>query len=77
MHKKTHLCCIISHERVEAMTDTTRDWNEQKNKLKEKFAQLTDKDVFLIEGRENDLIGRLESKLGKTKEEIQKIISGL
>lgn len=53
------------------------NWNETKGKLKQKFAILTDSDVLLVEGKADELIGRLQVKLGKTKEEIQKLISEL
>lgn len=51
------------------------NWNEQKGKLKQKFAQLTDNDLLLKEGKMEEMLGRLQIKLGKTKEEIQKILS--
>ena len=53
------------------------DWNEVKGKLKQKFATLTDNDVLLVEGKQDELLGRLQNKLGKTKDEIVKIISEL
>lgn len=52
-------------------------WDELKGKLKQKYAVLTDNDLMLAEGKEDELLGRLEIKLGKTKEEIQKVISEL
>jgi uncharacterized protein YjbJ (UPF0337 family) len=52
-------------------------WNETKGKLKQKFAMLTDSDVLLIEGKQEEMIGRLQVKLGKTKEEIHKLIASL
>ncbi len=52
-------------------------WNEVKGKLKQKYAQLTDDDLLYVEGKENELYGRLQSKLGKTKEEIQDELKGL
>ncbi len=52
-------------------------WNETKGKLKQKFALLTDNDLLLIEGKQDEMLGRLQIKLGKTKEEIQKLISEL
>lgn len=58
-------------------TESKGNWNETKGKLKQKFAILTDNDLLLTEGKKNELIGRLQIKLGKTKEEIQKIISEL
>lgn len=62
------------------MTNTTElkgNWNEIKGKLKQKFAMLTDHDLLLVEGKQDELLGRLQVKLGKTKEEIHKLISAL
>lgn len=53
------------------------DWNILKGKLKQKFALLTDDDLLLVEGKYFELLGRLQLKLGKTKEEVQKIITDL
>lgn len=53
------------------------NWNEVKGKLKAKYADLTDDDLKFVEGKEEELLGRLQQKLGKSKEEVQKIISQL
>ena len=58
-------------------TEIKGNWNEMKGKLKKKFAMLTDSDVLLLEGKRDEMLGRLQVKLGKTKGEIQKIISEL
>lgn len=58
-------------------TEMKGNWNELKGKLKQQFAQLTDNDLLFAEGKKDELIGRLQIKLGKTKEEINKIISDL
>jgi len=50
------------------------NWNEQKGKLKQKFAILTDNDLMFVEGRKEEMIGKLQITLGKTKEELYKII---
>lgn len=52
-------------------------WNETKGKLKQKFVQLTDNDVLLLEGKHGELVERLQVALGKTKEEIHKLIAEL
>jgi uncharacterized protein YjbJ (UPF0337 family) len=52
-------------------------WNEAAGKLKQQFANLTDDDLLFQKGKEEELLGRLQNKLGKTKEEIRKIISKL
>jgi uncharacterized protein YjbJ (UPF0337 family) len=59
------------------ITELKGDWNEQKGRLKQKFAMLTDSDVLLVGGKRHEMLGRLQVKLGKTKEEVQKIISEL
>ena len=51
------------------------NWNEAAGKLKQKYANLTDDDLLLVKGKEEELLGRLQKKLGKTREEVQKIIS--
>ena len=53
------------------------NWNEQKGKLKQKFANLTDNDLMFQEGKKEEMLGRLQIKLGKTKEELHDIISAL
>ena len=53
------------------------NWNEVAGKLKQQYANLTDDDLLFKEGKEEELLGRLQNKLGKTKEELRKIISKL
>lgn len=52
-------------------------WNEIKGKLKQKYAELTDDDLTFAEGKDEELIGRLQKKLGRTKEEIREEIGQL
>ena len=59
------------------VTELKGNWNETKGKLKQKFAMLTDDDLLLVEGKQDELLGRLQTKLGKTKEDIHKLISEL
>lgn len=58
-------------------TELNGNWNEVKGKLKQKFAMLTDSDLLFLEGKQDELLGRLQIKLGKTSEEVKKIIAGL
>lgn len=58
-------------------TQLKGNWNEKKGKLKQKFAILTDNDLLFEEGKQNEMFGKLQIKLGKTKEELQKIIANL
>lgn len=59
------------------LTELKGNWNETKGKLKQKFAMLTDSDLLFAEGKQEEMLGRLQIKLGKTKEEIHKVISEL
>ena len=52
-------------------------WNETKGKLKQKYGQLTDDDLTFEEGKEDELLGRLQKKLGETKEKIRESIASL
>jgi uncharacterized protein YjbJ (UPF0337 family) len=58
-------------------TEIKGNWDEQKGKLKQKFATLTDNDLLFAEGKKDEMMGKLQIKLGKTKEELHKIISSL
>ena len=50
------------------------NWNEIKGKLKQKYATLTDDDLTFAEGKEDELYGRLQKRLGKTKDELRQEI---
>jgi uncharacterized protein YjbJ (UPF0337 family) len=52
-------------------------WNDAKGKLKQKYATLTDDDLLFEEGKEDELLGRLQKKVGQTKEEIRRTIADL
>lgn len=47
------------------------NWNEVKGKLKQKYGQLTDDDLTFAEGKEDELLGRLQKRLGKTKDDLR------
>ncbi len=51
------------------------NWKEIAGKLKQQFANLTDDDLLFKEGKEEELLGRIQQKLGKTKEEVRKMIA--
>ena len=50
------------------------DWNITKGKLKQKFAQLTDDDLRYVEGKEDELIGRIQKRTGQAKQDIEKAV---
>ncbi len=53
------------------------NWNELKGKLKQQYATLTDDDLLLVEGKKDEMLGRLQIKLGKSKQEVEKLIADL
>jgi uncharacterized protein YjbJ (UPF0337 family) len=52
-------------------------WNEIKGKLKQSYGNLTDDDLTFAEGKDDELLGRLQKKLGKSKDEVRQMIEGL
>jgi uncharacterized protein YjbJ (UPF0337 family) len=52
-------------------------WNEVKGKLKQQYGNLTDDDLVFAEGKDDELIGRLQKKLGKTKDEVRQMVEKL
>ncbi|HEY3370523.1 MAG TPA: hypothetical protein VGK10_06725 [Prolixibacteraceae bacterium] len=52
-------------------------WNVEKEELKKRFAILTDHDLLLEESKNQEMLKRLQAKLGKTKEELHKLLSEL
>lgn len=53
------------------------DWKILAGKFKQKFAELTDDDLLFVKGKEEELVGRIQHKLGKTKEQIHHLIKSL
>ena len=62
---------------MEELRGINANWIETKDRLKKQFELLSNEDLLLIEGKQEELIGRLEIKLGKTREEIRLLISDL
>jgi hypothetical protein len=58
-------------------TDLKNIWDEQKGKLKQKFVWLTDKDFLFEADKREEMLDRLQIKLGKTKEELHMIMATL
>ena len=53
------------------------DWNVLKGKLKQKFGNLTDDDLMFVKGKEEELLGRIELKIGRTKKQIRDLLRRL
>ena len=52
-------------------------WNEIKGKVKQQYADLTDDDLLYAEGKEDELVGKLQKKTGKTQDEVNKWLNDL
>ena len=50
------------------------DWNITKGKLKQKWAKLTDDDLQFIEGKHEELLGRIQKRTGETREAVEKAL---
>ena len=50
------------------------NWNIAKGKLKQKFARLTDDDLQFVEGKEYELIGRIQKRTGQSRKEIERAV---
>lgn len=53
------------------------NWNEVKGKIKQKYADITDDDLLYEEGKDDELVGRIQKKVGQSKEEVKKWIENL
>ena len=63
---------------MSALSDKLKgNWKQIKGELKQRYAELTDNDLAYQEGQEDKLLGRLQEKLGKTKEDIKAEIDKL
>jgi uncharacterized protein YjbJ (UPF0337 family) len=63
---------------MSAFTDKLKgNWNQVKGKLKQQYGDLTDDDLTYAEGKEDELLGRIQKKTGKSKEEVQKFIDNI
>ncbi|NMM47330.1 CsbD family protein [Marinigracilibium pacificum] len=63
---------------MSAIEDKIRgNWNQIKGKLKEEYGELTDDELIYEEGKENQLLGKIQEKTGKTKEELKSFIDSI
>ena len=53
------------------------NWNELKGKLKQQYGELTDDDLTFTEGKEDEMLGRVQKRLGRSKEEERRMIEEL
>jgi uncharacterized protein YjbJ (UPF0337 family) len=50
------------------------DWNIIKGKLKQKWARLTDDDLQFLDGKQDELLGRIQKRTGETREAVEDAI---
>ena len=60
--------------KLETKLEIKGDWNITKGKLKQKWAQLTDEDLQYVEGKGDELFGRIQKATGETLEAIEKAL---
>ncbi len=78
-----HDHCTLHHEpQNQIYMNSTNDkikgnWNVLKGKLKQQYGNLTDNDLTYVEGKEDELLGRLQKGLGKTKDEVNSLLNDL
>lgn len=65
-------------EKMSAFSDkVSGNWKEIKGKMKQEYATLTDNDLMYEKGKEDEILGRLQTKLGKTKQEVTDWINSI
>ena len=63
---------------MSAFSDQVKgNWNQIKGKIKEEYGEVTDDDLAYEEGKEDQMLGRLQEKTGKTKQELKNFIDGI
>jgi uncharacterized protein YjbJ (UPF0337 family) len=63
---------------MSAITDKMKgNWNVIKGKLKQQYGDLTDDDLTYAEGKEDEVLGRIQKKTGKSKEELKRFIDNI
>ena len=62
---------------MNSLTELKGNWEETKDRLKQDFSLINDNDLLFTDGRQDELIDRLQVKLGKTREEVLTLLSGL
>lgn len=60
---------------MNTLSELNGDWDKTKTELKQKFCLLTESDLLFADGKQDELLARLQTKLGRTKEAVHTIIS--
>lgn len=51
------------------------NWKQFKGKAKEKWGKLTDDDMTVIEGKRDQLVGKIQERYGYAKDQAEKEVS--
>ena len=51
------------------------NWNITKGKLKQEWAKLTDDDLRFVEGKEDELIGRIQKRTGESRDAVESAVA--
>ena len=54
--------------------ETKGNWNIAKGKLKQKWAKLTDDDLQFVEGKQDELVGRIQKRTGEERAAVEKAV---
>jgi uncharacterized protein YjbJ (UPF0337 family) len=74
---RKHFCRHVGGEqkrKVMNKLEIKGDWNITKGKLKQKWAKLTDDDLQYAEGKQEELVGRIQKRTGETREAVEKAV---
>jgi uncharacterized protein YjbJ (UPF0337 family) len=63
------------HRKLMNTLELKGNWNIAKGKLKQKYAQLTDEDLRFVDGKQDELIGRIQKRTGETQEMIERVLN--
>ena len=64
-----------NHPTIMTTLEIKGDWNITKGKLKQKWAKLTDDDLQYVNGKEDELIGRIQKRTGEAREAVEKALN--
>jgi uncharacterized protein YjbJ (UPF0337 family) len=59
---------------TETKLNAKGNWNVVKGKLKQAYGDLTDDDLTYTEGKDDELVGRIQKRLGNTAADVRKLI---
>ena len=50
------------------------NWNVVKGKLKQAYGDLTDDDLAYVDGQEDELVGRIQKRIGTTAAQVHRLL---